>query len=82
MPAAKRSNKKWRRTMRRLEGFVVSCLVVLSAAAELGTSPAWQQSPMQPQGAGRGSPGIDGCVRHQQDAGGTAARCEQFAKMV
>ncbi len=39
--------------MRRLEGFVVSCLVVLSAAAELGTSPAWQQSPMQPQGAGR-----------------------------
>ena len=68
--------------MRCLEGFVVSCLVVLSAAADLGASPAWQQSPMPPQRAGREVQDlIDAYViSKMQDA--LQIDDEQFAKMV
>ena len=68
--------------MRRLEGFVVSCIVVLSAAADLGANPAWKQSPMPQQRAGHDVQDlIDAYViSKMQDA--LQIDDEQFAKMV
>jgi len=68
--------------MRSLEGFVVSCLVVLSAAADLGASPTWQQSPMPPQRDSREVQELMDAyvISKMQDA--LQLDDEQFAKMV
>ncbi len=68
--------------MRRLEGFVVSCLVVLFAAADLGAGPTWQQSPMPQQRAGREVQELLDAyvISKMQDA--LQIDDEQFAKMV
>ena len=68
--------------MRRLDRFVISCLVVLFAAAELGASPAWQQSSMPQQRSGREVQELLDAyvISKMQDA--LQLDDEQFGKMV
>jgi hypothetical protein len=68
--------------MRRLEGFVVSCSLVLFAAADLGAGPPWQQSPLGPQRDGREIQELIDAyiISKMQDA--LQIDDEQFAKMI